>query len=158
MPDAWRIGRGRRRDSAFSGFGASVAGGRWNPAGIHVVYASEHLATAALEKLVHLPKPVPPTMQFLQCPILFHGVRVERPSRSALPANWRAEPVEADSQRFGEDWFRRGATAVLAVPCAIIPEEWNYVINPEHPDFRKLEIGLPEPFCLDPRLAVLASR
>lgn len=158
MPDAWRIDRLGRRDSAFTGFGASVAGGRWNPAGIHVVYASEHLATAALERLVHLPKPVPAALRFLQFPILFHGVRIERPPRSALPANWRAEPVEGESQQFGEDWYRRGFTAVLAVPCAIIPEEWNYVINPGHPDFRKLEIGPPEAFCLDPRLANSSSR
>lgn len=158
MPDAWRIDRGRRRDSAFSGFGAAVAGGRWNPAGIHVVYASEHLATAALEKLVHLPQPVPAAMQFLQFPIHFHGVAIERPPPSALPANWRTEPVKAESQRFGEAWYRRGSTAVLAVPCAIIPEEWNYLINPEHPDFRKLVIGPPQPFTFDPRLARVEGR
>lgn len=59
------------------------------------------------------------------------------------------------SQQFGEDWYRRGATAILAIPCAIIPEEENYVINPAHPDFKRLGIAAPKPFTFDPRLAEL---
>jgi RES domain-containing protein len=157
MPDAWRIDSEKWRASTFSGFGAAAAGGRWNPAGMHVVYVSQHLSTASIEKLVHLPKPIPPTMKFIKFPIMFSGVAIERPPISTLPANWRAEPVAADSQRFGEAWYRRGATAVLAIPCALIPEEENYVINPAHPDFKRLDIGLPEPFTFDPRLAKLIS-
>lgn len=155
MPDAWRIDSDRWGDTSFSGFGAAVAGGRWNPAGILVVYASQHLSTASIEKFVHLPKPIPASMRFIKFPITFNDVAIERPTISTLPPNWRAEPVAVDSQRFGEAWYRRGATAVLAIPCAVIPEEENYVINPAHPDFKRLNIGKPEPFTFDPRLAKL---
>jgi RES domain-containing protein len=41
---------------------------------------------------------------------------------------------------------------VLAVPSAIVPRETNYLLNPAHPDFRRLRIGRPEPFSLDPRM------
>jgi RES domain-containing protein len=41
---------------------------------------------------------------------------------------------------------------VLAVPSAIIPREWNYLINPEHPDMKRIVVGKPEPFAFDPRL------
>ncbi len=157
MPDAWRIDSAKWKTSSFSGIGAASVGGRWNPAGTHVVYASQHLSTASLEKFIHLPKPIPLTMKFIKFPILFAGVAIERPSLSALPRNWRAEPVAVESQQFGADWFRRGSTAVLAVPCAIIPEEENYVINPTHPDFKKIGIGPSEPFTFDPRLAELLS-
>ncbi|MBI4623881.1 MAG: RES family NAD+ phosphorylase [Verrucomicrobia bacterium] len=51
-----------------------------------------------------------------------------------IAQHWRAEPVVVASQQFGEDWFRRGPTAVLAIPSAIIPEEENYVINPARND------------------------
>ena len=155
MPDAWRIDSDKWGDTSFSGFGAAVAGGRWNPAGMLVVYASRLLSTASMEKFVHLPKPIPATMKFIKFPIMFNGVAIERPPTSTLPPNWRAEPMAVDSQRFGEAWYRRGATAVLAIPCALIPEEENYVINPTHPDFKLLNIGASEPFTFDPRLAKL---
>jgi RES domain-containing protein len=47
---------------------------------------------------------------------------------------------------------RENRSAVLAVPSVIIPEEFNYLLNPAHPDFKKISIGKPEPFAFDPRL------
>lgn len=155
MPDAWRIDHEKRATSSFSGFGAAAVGGRWNPAGLRVVYASQHLSAASLEKFIHLPKPIPAAMRFMKFAITFNGVAIERPPISSLPANWRAEPVAVASQQFGENWYRRGATAVLAIPSAIIPEEENYLINPAHPDFKEIGIAAPEPFTFDPRLAGL---
>jgi RES domain-containing protein len=158
MPDAWRIDRAKWSSTSFSGKGAAAAGGRWNPAGLRVVYASEHLATAALEKFLHLPKPIPPRMTFVQFAIEFNGVAVERPRLSDLPSNWRDEPVSAGSQKFGAAWYEAGRTAVLAVPSAIISEEVNYLLNPAHPDFTRISISKPAPFTFDPRLASLAPR
>jgi len=43
-------------------------------------------------------------------------------------------------------------TVALRVPSVIIPEEYNYIINPAHPDFKKLRISRPEPFSFDPRM------
>jgi RES domain-containing protein len=157
MPDAWRVDRTKRAATSFSGEGAAAAGGRWNPAGLHVVYASEHLAMAALEKFIHLPKPIPPGMTFVQFALEFNGIPIERAPSSTLPRMWRAEPVGAESQVFGAAWYEHGRTAVLAVPSAIIPEETNYVLNPAHPDFARVSISKPTPFAFDPRLASLAG-
>jgi RES domain-containing protein len=157
MPDAWRIDSTRWAAQSFTGAGAALAGGRWNPAGIRVVYASQHLATACLEKFIHLPKPVPPAMRFVQFEISFHGVAIERPKRASLPANWREEPVPESTQAFGLDWYRAGRTAVLAIPSAIIPEEENYVLNPAHPDFGKIVVSAPHPFEYDGRLTQLKT-
>jgi RES domain-containing protein len=158
MPDAWRIDSRKRAASSFSGYGAALAGGRWNPTGIHVVYASQHLAAASLEKFVHLPKPIPTAMKFVKFELTFHGVAIERAALSDLPADWRSEPVPPSTQQFGAEWFRRGKTAVLAVPSAIIPEEVNYVLNPLHPDFGKIKISAASAFTFDPRLAELLKR
>jgi RES domain-containing protein len=155
MPDAWRIDRVKWASSSFSGLGAALEGGRWNPAGVRVVYASRHLSTAALEKFVHLPKPISTSMGLVQFEIEWNGVKIERPDLKALPGNWRAEPVPAESQDFGAAWFSAGKTAVLAVPSALIPAEENYVINPAHPDFKRIKISPAVPFVFPPRLAVL---
>jgi RES domain-containing protein len=152
-PSAWRVDSAKRTASSFSGKGAAAAGGRWNPAGIRVVYASRHLSTAALEKFIHLPKPIPAAMKFVKFRIQFNGVAVERPNR--LPRDWNAEPVALASQRVGEEWVGSGRTAILLVPSAIVPEEENYVFNPAHPDFARLTISAAEEFFFDPRLAML---
>ncbi len=155
MPDAWRLDNAKWTAQAFSGAGAALAGGRWNPIGVHVVYASRHLATAVLEKFIHLPKPVPAAMTFVQSEIDFGGIAVERPARAALPANWREEPAPLTTQQFGLEWFRSSRSAILAVPSAIVPDEENYVLNPAHPDFRKVKVSKPVRFVFDPRLAGL---
>ena len=54
---AWRIDKAKRAKTSFSGAGAALEGGRWNPPDFPMVYLSESLAMAALEKLVHLPMP-----------------------------------------------------------------------------------------------------
>ncbi|MBI5482311.1 MAG: RES family NAD+ phosphorylase [Deltaproteobacteria bacterium] len=41
---------------------------------------------------------------------------------------------------------------MLAVPSAVVPQEWNYLLNPLHPDFGRLKLLPPEPFTIDPRM------
>ncbi len=48
MPSAWRIVRAARVNSAFTGEGARIYGGRWNSRGTAVIYVSEHESLAAL--------------------------------------------------------------------------------------------------------------
>ncbi len=54
----WRIVKAKRAKTAFSGEGARVYEGRWNSAGVAMVYCSEHLSLAALEILAHI-QPIP---------------------------------------------------------------------------------------------------
>jgi RES domain-containing protein len=49
--------------------------------------------------------------------------------------------------------LRRGQTAVLQVPSAIVAEEWNFLLNPLHADFRKIVLSAPKPFDFDRRVA-----
>jgi hypothetical protein len=39
------------------------------------------------------------------------------------------------TQRLGDRGLEAGNTLVFQVPSVIIPEEWNYVINPLYPQF-----------------------
>jgi len=69
-----------------------------------------------------------------------------------LPADWMLEPPGPSSQAIGDAWVQAGESAVLAVPTVLIPSETNYLLNPMHPDFKKISIGKPQPFAFDPRL------
>ena len=49
-----------------------------------------------------------------------------------------------------KDWIIKNKSVILRVPSTIIREEFNYLINPAHPDFKKLSFGNPERFTFDP--------
>jgi RES domain-containing protein len=156
-PSAWRVDRKRWSVGSFNGIGASLEGGRWNSAGVPAVYASEHLAMAAQEKFIHLPRPLPRGSLYVKFSIRFGGLAVTRLRATDLPPDWRAEPVPESTQKFGDAWIAAAKTAILAVPSVLYPEETNYVLNPAHPDFPKIEISEGEPFAFDPRMARLVE-
>jgi RES domain-containing protein len=49
----WRIVKEKHAATAFSGEGARIFEGRWNSAGVRMVYCSENLALAALKFRPH---------------------------------------------------------------------------------------------------------
>lgn len=149
MSPAWRIVKEKHTATAFDGEGARLNGGRWNPVGVRVIYASCTKSLAALETLVHLRLPV--ASKYVAIPIHFDDKLVETFPPEGLPAGWDAEPPSPASQQIGDDWTRMARSALLALP-SILTGEINYLINPVHPDFRKIRIGEPEPFTFDPRL------
>jgi RES domain-containing protein len=151
-PSAWRIDKAKRANASFTGAGASLEGGRWNPPGVAVVYVSRHLPMAAMEKLVHLRRPVSTTIQYVAFRVFFRGVDVEIYPRERLPLGWDCKPPNEETQDIGLAWALEKRSAILEVPSAILPYEANYLLNPAHPDFHRLEISAPEPFAFDPRL------
>lgn len=149
MPEAWRITREKYAAEAFSGEGAAKMGGRWNSRGIAVVYASASRSLAALETLVHVNPPM--SLQYAIIRIEFIPELVEHIT-ARLPADWRSSPAPVSTRKLGDAWAREGRSAILAVPSIIIPDETNYLLNPAHPDFRKIRIGKPAKFIFDARL------
>lgn len=69
-----------------------------------------------------------------------------------LPAAWRTYPAPSVLADLGTAWIRKGTTAVLIVPSAVIPSEQNYLLNPAHPGFRTIRIGRFQRFSFDPRM------
>jgi RES domain-containing protein len=70
----------------------------------------------------------------------------------SLPKKWQTYPAPFALRKIGDDWFRQASSAVLKVPSVIVVLEYNYLLNPLHPDFKKITIGPPTPFLFDPRL------
>lgn len=146
MTDVYRLVRAERAEDVLSSEGARLYGGRWNPPGTGVVYASESRALAVLETFVHLTLEAR-TMRFLLLTItLPPRPRLTRYRRARAPRSL------ASSQEVGSAWAADGRALALIVPSVIVRQERNYVLNVRHPQFTQLEIGRPEPFSFDERL------
>ncbi len=152
MITAWRIVKRKRAGAAFTGEGARRYGGRWNSAGVAIVYTAESQSLAALEMVFHLDSP-----ELLNYYVVFEvGIEealVAKVELAQLPRNWRTDPPPKRIREVGDAWARAGTSAVLQVPSAILPAEHNFLLNPGHRDFPRLMIGKPFPFEFDPRLA-----
>jgi RES domain-containing protein len=141
----WRIATDSPRYAAdeLSGRGALVRGGRWNEKGTPAVYTSASIALACLETLVHLGAAGLPLNRYLVRVDVDDAVWGARQALGAasldeLAVGWDAIPHGRVSVEAGQKWLASGASALLAVPSVIIPEEFNLLINPGHADSAKL--------------------
>jgi RES domain-containing protein len=148
---AWRITKQKHAKTAFKGEGARLYGGRWNSTGRLVVYTAESRALALAEILVHL-ESAGVLSRYVMFQVEIDESYVADVDPGALPKNWRAEPAPKRLQTIGDDWLDSGTSAVLRVPSVIVNGEFNYLLNPLHPDFSKLQIHGPERFPIDKRL------
>ncbi len=146
----WRITTARRARTAFSGDGARLYGGRWNPKGVSLVYCAESRALAMLEMLV---QDEPLRARYVVIPAtLPDGMAIERVDNTRLPSDWRSLRRVEHLRTIGATWAASRRTMVLAVPSAVLPEETNYLLNPLHPEFKRLRIGKPSTLVTDVRL------
>jgi RES domain-containing protein len=146
----YRVALARRAKEAFSGEGARLYGGRWNPPGFSVVYASQSRALAVLETFVHL------TLEARDQRFVIFEVKLParaRTERYHAPAvAWRRWKPTAASQDAGRAWLTASRALAFVVPSVLIPQEMNYVLNVRHAQFSRLRISAPEPFSFDGRL------
>lgn len=154
MLAVWRLTTARRVKSAFSGEGARLYGGRWNPKGVSIIYTAQTQALAVLEMMVQDEALAARyVMIAAQVP---DALAIERIEARSLPAGWRSMRRLETLREIGAEWARSRRSAVLAVPSAVIPAETNFLLNPVHPEFKRIRIGKAAAFRLDPRM--LAKR
>jgi RES domain-containing protein len=146
----WRIVLEEWAADAFVGEGSKVHGGRWNFPGSAVIYTSQYKSLAALETLVHLD--AGSLGRFKAFSFEFPDSIIDTISVSNLPVKWQEEPSPDTTRQLGNAWLLQARSAVLAVPSALIPEELNYLLNPAHADFPKININTPQTFVFDRRL------
>lgn len=151
MTTAWRIVKKRHAASAFDGEGARLYGGRWNSPGTSVVYVSESRALALVEVLAGV-RSTRPLAAYVLIPAHFDDALVSTVRLAELHEDWRQSPPHPSTQRIGDAWVADQSSSVLRVPSAVIPDECNYVLNPRHPDFVRVEIGAPQELAVDRRL------
>lgn len=145
----WRICKQKHQSSAFSGIGGLYAPARWTPQGFKVVYTAESLALASLEVFVHTESdriPLIAIRAFLPDDIAMTVVDV-----NSLPEDWQTVAAYPILQNIGKQWLQKQDSPVLKVPSSIIPVEFNYLLNPQHPDLQ-LSSEPPLEFKFDDRM------
>lgn len=130
--------------------------GRWNSAGQYVIYTGGSLALSCLEKLAHTSGTslysgnFSVTMYNLPDKIKIKEIKLADIIKSN--ADWTKVINYPYTQAIGDRWLAGRETAVLKVPSAIIDLEYNYLLNPAHPDFDLIKIAVVKPFTFDTRL------
>lgn len=138
--------------SPLDGEGAYLYGGRWSSPGTRLAYTSEHQSLAMLEYFVHLDADdAPPDLVLVTV-----GVPDDLPAESIavddLPSFWRRSPAPAELAGIGDEFVAEAKHCVLVVPSALAPHENNWLLNPQHRDFRRLVVHGIEPLSYDPRM------
>jgi RES domain-containing protein len=133
--------------------------GRWNEDGQFVIYTASSRSLACLENLVHRNE-IPAELIFATMAIhIPDDVAIQAISLEELPTDWLKDKGDMYSAclELGSEWYSRKDSLVLKVPSAVIPMEWNYVINARHKDFEKVSLVRQEPFYFDERLGIIFS-
>jgi RES domain-containing protein len=145
----WRISN----HSSLDGAGGLRAPGRWHTRGSPIVYCAPNPAAALLEVLVHA------EIDAGDIPVAFRYLEIEAPDDIELePTDVRGIGPDwqkhiSRTRRIGDEWLRSGLTALLRVPSVVVPATWNVLVNPRHPESRKLKIVQIHEHRLDERLA-----
>jgi RES domain-containing protein len=136
----------------LSGKGAAMSGNRWNSKGTEIVYCAESRALAMAEVAVHL--------SLTSLPDDFVMVEIDIPSDVSvisfpldeLPENWNSFPHLLHTQKIGDDFASLRESCVLKVPSAVVPGDFNILINPHHPEVASIKIVDQVDFPFDKRI------
>jgi len=119
-----------------------------------MLYTSEHRSLALLELLVHSSQRLLPDNIGLLTLSLPNQWELPKVSQERLPKDWRRYPAPNTLADIGSQWLADRQSVGIKVPSAIIPNEWNVLLNPEHSDFSLLTVESVSNFALDYRLSV----
>lgn len=147
----YRISKEKYKND-LSGIGAEKYGGRWNSKGVRMLYTSDSSALAKLEVAVHISLHRIPKNYFLTV--------IEIPDASILiydttllkGKKWKNDPPIKFTQSEGDAFVRANVGLALKVPSTVVEGDFNYLINPGHPDAKNISILTSERFEFDMRL------
>lgn len=150
MTEVFRISKAKYiRD--ISGQGAKLYGGRWNRPGVAALYTSSHRSLALLELIVHFESSsaIVDTFRFAQISVPEHRI-VDIDFSFADDDDLRFNNQEL--WNLTEYYFFEIDCLGIWVPSAIVPQEKNLILNPQHQDFKFVKIMEIERAQLDLRL------
>lgn len=134
--------------SDLIGEGSRIYGSRWNQKGIACLYTAESRALALLEYSVNVNiHDIPRALSITT--IDLGSATIQTLTESELPGDWKTFPAPASTQTFGSARLKSAAAAIIKIPSTIIPHEFNYILNPLHPDHSICRILAIEDFIYD---------
>lgn len=148
----YRLSKGKYyRD--LSGKGAEIHGGRWNSKGTALLYTSQSRALTFAEISMHIPLGIVPKDYFLITIEIPDTTDILESTEVDIPADWRSNPHSDSTQKIGDEFATELKHLVLRVPSAVVPGDFNYLINPFHSMMSEVTIADVEPFEFDSRSA-----
>jgi RES domain-containing protein len=132
---------------------ASGRQARWNSKGIEVIYFAESRSLACLENIVHRGMSDLNTNQF-SLVVAKATENIREIKMKDMPKGWNSidENAYKICRPFGDNWIRSGSSLLLKVPSVIAPGEFNYLVNPLHPEVKGLKVIEIIPFKFDSRV------
>jgi RES domain-containing protein len=130
--------------------------GRWNHEGRDIIYTGGSAALSCLEVTVHKTGASLHSGNYsistfnIPDNLAIEEIRIEDLTKTAV--DWYTVENYLITQRMSDEWLKSGNSVVLKVPSAIIQNEFNYLLNVNHPDFSKIHIVNISRFTFDPRL------
>ena len=131
---------------------ASGKAARWNSTGNNMIYTASSRALACLENVAHRSRRGIIDEFKVMVIDIPSEIKIEKIMLDDLPENWFLYEHFETCGAIGDKWLQQQTSAVLRVPSAIIINEFNFLINPEHPDFKKIKLDRIEDFRFDPRI------
>ena len=130
--EVFRISKKQYADRLVS----SGSANRWNYEGQYVIYTASSRSLSTLELIVHMGNPKPDTgYKIMVISIADEDWLYQQVYLKDLPENWRKIEAYSHLRTIGSDWYESKSSLVLKVPSAIVPYEYNFIINTMHPDF-----------------------
>lgn len=118
-----------------------------------MLYCSTHISLSTLETFVHLRAGGLPLNRFLVEIDVPEDVWKRAEDMRHPPIGWQAIPPVATSLDAGDKWLKANTSALMVVPSVIVPEEYNVLINPLHPDTKRLQARKLRRWTYDARLS-----
>ena len=137
---------------SLSGKGAALKGARWNSVGVEMIYTASNRALAMAEVAVHFTAATLPEDYMMVVLNIPDDLRVQAFSLSLLPADWNVFPHSPSTQSIGDGFILENKFPILRVPSSVVQGDFNLLLNPYHPDFKKIVIEQIEKFPFDSRI------
>ena len=144
----------KKEHSALDGVGGLYGPGRWHKKGNLVIYTSEHASLAAWEKIVHVTsfENLPENLLLVKIE-LPDGIEIQSVPEKVLVKGWNHFPFARETVDFGTSFLQKKEHLALKVPSVIIPDEFNIILNPLHPNIRDCKVVSTVPFVFDQRVS-----
>ena len=142
----------KKYPAELSGVGAAKFGARWNSKGTEVVYLAHSRALAFAEVAVHLNVSNLPARFSMLTVFVPTDVLVAELDLHDLGDDWNAFPENFSTQQIGDAFVNKLQFCILKVPSAVVKGDFNFVINPKHTDFKRIQITNQDDFPIDSRI------
>ena len=146
----YRVGKTKYANDLM-GEGARLFGGRWNNKGVGCLYTSESRALALLEYTVNIDiDDIPRALSITVIEI--SDDKITTIKEADLPGDWKYSPAPSSTKIFGSKLLLAAKESIIQIPSTIIPAEYNYLLNPLHPESKKFKIMDISDFIYDVRI------